>query len=186
MFDFEFFRSRFLLLLAGLLGFILMFVVLGFLFYSRQPSAYQLKWQSASQVLNQPFLVQIIQENSSVKSGQLSLDSKDVKVLAIPSEKGKLYVVDFNTPKMCGKGGCLYVVYTSAKEKILELLLIPRLPMGKELFTLLDRKRNGIPCLSVAQFDSSSQFNTLGELTQTEFCYEGIRFVKVNQVYSEQ
>lgn len=104
------------------------------------------------------------------------LEPNQIKVLKVPNQgAGNLYAIDFNTPHLCGSGGCLYAVYTPEGSSVLSLLLNPKLPKGTPLFSISKQTRNGFPCLAIAQ--------PLGEeetVSRSHYCYEGRGFALVN------
>lgn len=133
-----------------------------------------LSWQPSTQVVSNELLQTALQQNISVSSDKTAIDEKKVLILPIPSSgKGKLYIFDFNTAKLCGSGGCLYAVYTQSGKSVLSLLLDSRLPKGVSLFELDEGTRNGFNCLVVAQSNNEG-------VLRNRYCYEGRGFAKVN------
>lgn len=115
-------------------------------------------------------------ENYLILPKAKPLDESQIKVLKVPSQGAEtLYVLDFNTPQLCGSGGCLYAVYTEKGKAVLSLLLDPNLPKGTFLFSISEETRNEFSCLAIAQ--STQKEDTV---THSRYCYEGTGFVLVN------
>lgn len=104
------------------------------------------------------------------------LDESQIKVLKVPGiGAGNLYVIDFNTPQLCGSGGCLYAVYTQHARLVLSLLLNPKLPKGTSLFSISEETRNGFSCLVIAQSTVDD-----AAVEERRYCYEGAGFTLIN------
>jgi hypothetical protein len=104
------------------------------------------------------------------------LNQNQIKVLKVPSKgAGDLYAIDFNTPYLCGSGGCLYAVYTPEGRSVLSLLLNSKLPKGTPLFSIGEQTRNGFPCLAIAQPQVEEE-----TVSRSRYCYEGRGFTLVN------
>jgi hypothetical protein len=95
-----------------------------------------------------------------------------LKALKLEGEN-PLYIFDFNTPDLCGVGGCLYVGYLADGTRVLSLYL-KELPENIKLFSA-DSTQNHYPCVAVSQTDSKSR------LVKKRYCYQGGKMVSVFQ-----
>lgn len=133
-------------------------------------------WTGANQVVPERVLAAAIQQNYNKAKSEKPLHKNQIKALKVPSRgEGNLYVIDFNTPQLCGAGGCLYAVYTQQVRSVLSLLLNPNLPKGTSLLSISEEIRNGFSCLVIAQ--STKKENTV---SRGLYCYEGAGFALVN------
>ncbi|MBD1921770.1 hypothetical protein H6F77_11775 [Microcoleus sp. FACHB-831] len=133
-------------------------------------------WVRANQVVPDRVLAAAVQENYTRAESEKPLNTNQIKAFKVPSlEKDNLYIIDFNTPQLCGKGGCLYSVYTDGSRLTLSLMLNPNLPKAISLFSISEQARNGFPCLVIAQ--SAGKENTV---FHSRYCYEGTGFTLVN------
>lgn len=140
-----------------------------------------ISWKRANQVVPERVLAAAVKQNYVRTKSEKPLDANQIKALKVPSlGKETLYIIDFNTPHLCGAGGCLYAVYTEKNQLVLSLLLNPNLPNGTSLFSISEQARNGFSCLVVAQ--STGEENTVA---RSRYCYEGTGFTLVNSSTEE-
>lgn len=182
-------RKRILLgIVASLSGVVLAFLLLTFLAGQENNAS---NWKPASVAAPPTLVGQAIEQN--YQGAGEKLDINRVRVLPINSKGDKLYIFDFNTPSLCGIGGCLYVVYTESGTPVLRLLLQPRLPKGVPLFTVAgnDKTQSGYPCLVVAQTINPNDNTTENNKSKTEllskslYCYSGSGFARFNSHVTE-
>lgn len=129
-------------------------------------SAKEISWLPASEYLDRGLIEQIITENSSLAPTDEIINRMQVYQLA---EKPRMTFVDFNTDEMCGKMGCLYVIYLESEgktKKVLSRYLRPELPENVPLISLSEPTQNGLPCLVFNQLAGSN-------LQQITLCYNG-------------
>ena len=171
-------RHPFSLVVVGVLLSIV--VVLGLRgFWISSASAAQ--WQSATRVVPEALVAQAIASNSSLTSKDPPLDISNVKVMVL-GQQAPLYVFDFNTPKLCGPAGCLYVVYAQQGESyqsVLNLYLNRDLPKGIPLIALKDVAQGSKPCLAISQRVPNSN-----QLSSLLYCEQGNRYQRVNESFS--
>lgn len=182
-------RKRILLGIgASLSGVVLAFLLLTFLAGQENNAT---NWKPASVAAPPTLVSQALKQNYQGASAELDINR--VRVLPINSKGSKLYIFDFNTPSLCGIGGCLYVVYTESGTPVLRLLLQPRLPKGVPLFAVAgnDKTQSGYPCLVVAQTINPNYNTTEKNKSQTEllskslYCYSGSSFARFNSSVTE-
>ncbi len=129
-------------------------------------------WMLASAIAPASLIQTAISQNST---GGVNPDK--VKVLQVPNQgKGRLFIFDFQSVQLCGKGGCLYAIYHESGNLLLSVLADPKLPKGEALFKVDDVVRNGFSCLVITQTTTSAQ-----TVSRTQYCYQGTGFVRVNE-----
>ena len=92
------------------------------------------------------------------------------KALKIDGENS-IYIFDFNTPDLCGVGGCLYVGYVPDGSRVLSLYL-KELPKNVKLVSASGGE-NHHPCLAISQADSKNR------IVKIRYCYQGGKMVSV-------
>lgn len=145
------------------------------------PSAEASQWQSASSVVPKALVEKAIAQNSYSSSTESPLDVSSVKVMVL-GQQTPLYVFDFNTPKLCGAAGCLYVVYSQQGESyqsVLSLYLNRDLPSSTPLIALKDAVSGSKPCLVINQRVPNSN-----QLSSFLYCEEGNKYQLVNESLS--
>lgn len=178
-------RKKALLIIGASLGFLLLvFWLLTFLVGAEKPNP--TGWQPAAVAAPQDIVRLAVEQN--YQGAETRLDLNRVRVLPIRNKSNTVYVFDFNTPSLCGIGGCLYVVYTSKNISVLRLMLQPGLPKGVPLFTVSDKTHAGFPCLVVSQRiykDNNHETVTKELLTKSLYCYSGSGFALFNTSVTE-
>lgn|ERR671932_469755 len=170
----KFFRLRALKIIIAV-AFILFLIIFSYLWALTQPKSVS-SWGSANSVAPVEVVRAALAQNYLPLKTQKPLDENQVKALKVPSLGAEtLYVIDFNSPQLCGNGGCLYAVYTQQGKSVLRLLLNPKLPNKTPLFAVSEQTRNGFYCLVVAQ--STGEEDTV---SRGRYCYEGTGFTLVN------
>lgn len=108
------------------------------------------------------------------------------KALKIEGEN-PIYILDLNTPELCGLSGCLYVGYVSDGAKVLSLYL-KNLPKDAKLFSA-DGNQNHYPCIAVSQpYQDTTQSNislkassTKNRIVKNRYCFQSGKMVSVFQ-----
>lgn len=143
----------------------------------------EVPWQKASEVVPQAVLVEAITQNTSVDR-KVSQIEQSMQAWEVPGNDGKLVVLDFNTPDLCGTLGCLYVgVWIRDNQppaQVFATYLDPNLPENQVLFAVLhpsDRpsQQQALPCLKVMQLKPDAAGATQ-ELQQISFCFDGQQY----------
>ena len=170
----KFFRLRVLKIIIAV-AFILFLIIFSYLWALTQPKSVS-SWGSANSVAPVEVVRAALAQNYLPLKTQKPLDENQIKALKVPSLGAEtLYVIDFNSPQLCGNGGCLYAVYTQQGKSVMRLLLNPKLPNKTPLFAVSEQTRNGFYCLVVAQ--STGEEDTV---SRGRYCYEGTGFTLVN------
>lgn len=145
-------------------------------------------WQTAAVAAPQELVRQAVEQNYLSAPEEATLDFNRVKVLPITPNKSKpLYIFDFNTPNLCGIGGCLYAVYTQDGTPVLRLMLQATLPKNVPLFAASDKFNSGFPCLVVSQMnsDKTTARDSKNLLVRSLYCYSGSGFALFNSSVTE-
>ncbi|KAB8313897.1 histidine kinase [Tolypothrix campylonemoides VB511288] len=120
-------------------------------------------------------------ERASRQNSIGGVEAKSIKVLQVPSHgAGKLYIFDFQSPQLCGVGGCIYPVYQESGKLVLSVIANPNLPKGEVLIRADDTVQNGFSCLVITQSTS-----TEGMVSRSHYCYQGAAFVKFNEALTK-
>jgi hypothetical protein len=135
-------------------------------------------WSSALSLLNMDQVSAIIADNSSFSLSEIPNDWRE-KVRA--HQDGNLFLIDFNSDRLCGRGGCLYVGYLFNEDSqqltnVLSLRLNPQLPPSVPLFEIDLSRATEPPCLKVHQLEIPSK------LLQHTFCFNGTEYVKESTI----
>ncbi|HEY9709039.1 MAG TPA: hypothetical protein V6D48_12630 [Oculatellaceae cyanobacterium] len=170
----KFLRLRALKIIIAV-AFILFLIISRSFWALTQPKSVS-SWGSANAVAPAEMVRAALLQNYLPLKTQKPLDENQIKALKVPSLGAEtLYIIDFNSPQLCGTGGCLYAVYTQQGRSVLRLLLNPKLPKKTPLFAVSEQSRNGFYCLVVAQ--STGKEDTV---SRSRYCYEGTGFTLVN------
>ena len=129
-------------------------------------------WESAERITPTPLLKNILSKKET-----RSFDISSIKVMQIPSQgTGNLYIFDYGSPQFCGAFGCLYSVYNDSGELLLEFIAHSQLPKSQKLIKVGETINQDFPCLKITQ-----NSNIDGLLSQTKFCYQKGKYVRLNQ-----
>lgn len=135
-----------------------------------------LTWTDAQNIVPASLIKSALRENSTG-----DVEAKSIKVLQLPSQgAGKLYIFDFQSPQLCGTGGCVYPVYQQSGKLLLSLIANPNLPKGEVLIRPDDTVRNGFSCLVITQTTSIE-----GMVSRSQYCYQGKGFFKFNEALTK-
>lgn len=131
---------------------------------SSKKGGQSLTWTDARDIAPASLIERALRQNSIG-----GVEAKSIKVLQVPSHgAGKLYIFDFQSPQLCGVGGCIYPVYQESGRLVLSVIANPNLPKGEVLIRADDTVRNGFSCLVITQSTS-----TEGMVSRSHYCYQG-------------
>jgi hypothetical protein len=135
-------------------------------------------WSPALGLLNAEQISTMIADHSSSSLTNIP-DGWVEKVKA--HQEGNFYLIDFNSDRLCGRLGCLYVGYLFNEEEqklssVLNIYFHPELPRGVPLFEIDMSRDVQPPCLEVHQFQN---FN---KLVLHTFCFNGTEYVKESTI----
>jgi hypothetical protein len=108
--------------------------------------------------------------NKVIAENYASTNPITPKALKIDGENS-IYIFDFNTPDLCGVGGCLYVGYVPDGTRVLSLYL-KELPKNVKLVSA-SGVENHYPCLAISQADSKNR------IVKIRYCYQGGKMISV-------
>ncbi|MEM9002720.1 MAG: hypothetical protein AAGE59_04235 [Cyanobacteria bacterium P01_F01_bin.86] len=119
-------------------------------------------WLLLSNLVGVTKLVDILQENTAPNT-----DVDEIAHSAVGMVEGDLLVIDFNTPALCGRGGCAIAAYqVSTGEQL--LFTYATQPAGEPIVELTERSGAELPCLLIAP-----PINTTAQgLTRDTLCYQ--------------
>lgn len=118
-------------------------------------------WQPASRVLPQRVLEQAIKDNATVEPAEAKALFDQALAWSVPGGQQRLVLINYNTPLLCGVGGCLYtglIQDQSDKEKwkdVLSMRIKPEVPKGVRLVegAKFSENYSFAPCLKVNQVE---------------------------------
>ncbi|MGB3756522.1 MAG: histidine kinase [Rivularia sp. (in: cyanobacteria)] len=120
-------------------------------------------WENAYDAVPQSLLAQV---KSSLP--ETKLKKKSIKVLKISLDSaGELFVFDYRSPELCGVGGCLYEVYRSEGERLLQIIANPNLPPSQQLIKVDDTIFKPFPCLKITQNTTYKRM-----VSENEYCFD--------------
>ncbi|NJN13348.1 MAG: histidine kinase [Richelia sp. RM1_1_1] len=132
----------------------------------------RLTWERAEGIVPQSVFKQVVSQKSTRPT-----DISSIKVMRISSQgAGNLYVFDYGSPQLCGATGCLYSVYNDSGKAVLEFIATPYLPVAEKLVQVSETVNQGFPCLNITQSIDTDKL-----LSQTEFCYQQGKYIRLNQ-----
>ncbi|MEO0704157.1 MAG: hypothetical protein AAF050_00660 [Cyanobacteria bacterium J06649_5] len=149
-------------------------VLFVFLKFSGFPAtaAEELNWQPVIATISEETLGQLIEAHSDFLEPD---EFNSILDSALAYEKDDLVLVDFNTERLCGRAGCLYVGFRrSTGEEILSSYLTVALPSGEPVIETTDRGYT-LPCLIVRDVDEVDR-----TVTKSTFCYQSVDWVLEN------
>ncbi|NJO64989.1 MAG: histidine kinase [Richelia sp. RM2_1_2] len=133
---------------------------------------YRLTWESAEGIVPQSLLKQVLSQKSTHPT-----DISSIKVMRISSQgAGNLYLFDYDSPQLCGAAGCLYSVDNESGKVLLQFIANPYLPVAEKLVQVSETVNQGFPCLNITQSTDTDKL-----LSQTEFCYQQGKYIRLNQ-----
>jgi hypothetical protein len=135
-------------------------------------------WSNATSILDSDQVRAIVADHSSLPSHQIS-DGWLKKVKA--HREGNLLLIDFNSDRLCGQGGCLYVGYlldqnSQKLSEVLSIRLKPQLPSGISLFEIDPSQATEPPCLKIHQQELPQR------LIEYTFCFNETEYVKQSTI----
>ena len=123
----------------------------------------KVSWQSAQSYFGRVTLEQIVRENASVSTKEIA---QQMRVYQLSVKPLKLALVDFHSPQLCGRNGCLYAVYQKLESegswvRVLSRYLDPYLPKS---IPLLEESKLRDSCWNINQLEQTN-------LRQTTVCF---------------
>ena len=136
---------------------------------------FEYNWQNAVDVVPQSLLAQV---KSSLP--ETKLEKKSIKVLKISLDSaGELFVFDYRSPELCGVGGCLYEVYRSEGERLLQIIANPNLPPSQQSIKIDDSVFKPFPCLIFTQNTTYKRM-----VSENEYCFDTGRYSHFHETWT--
>ncbi len=121
-------------------------------------------WQPLSEIVTPEKLSEIVAENTAP-----SADQDAIAQSALGYEQNDLLLVDFNTPTLCGAGGCALAGYQTSTEERVLTVYVERISADAPIVEVIDQPGFELPCLLVPPApDDNSIFQETGKDT---LCY---------------
>lgn len=122
-------------------------------------------WRPLSEIVTPEKLAEIVAESTAP-----SADRSAITQSALGYEQNDLLLVDFNTPTLCGIGGCALAGYqTSTGERVLAVY-VERTSADEPLVEVIEQPEFELPCLLVPPApDENSIFQ---ETDRDTLCYQ--------------
>ena len=136
---------------------------------------FEYNWQNAVDVVPKSLLAQV---KSSLP--EIKLEKKSIKVLKISLDSaGELFVFDYRSPELCGVAGCLYEVYRSEGERLLQIIANPNLPPSQQLIKVDDSIFKPFPCLKITQNTTYKRM-----VSENEYCFDTGRYRHFHETWT--
>jgi hypothetical protein len=157
------------MLKSRLFGYLVAFsaigLIIGFVSYRAIANPTEQNWQPLSELVSPAKLTEIVAESTAP-----SADREMIAASAIGYQQNDLLLVDFNTPTLCGVGGCALAGYqTSTGQRILAVY-VQRTSTDEPIVEAIEQAGFALPCLLVPPVpDENSIFQTMDKDT---LCYK--------------
>ena len=122
-------------------------------------------WQPLAGLVSSAKLSEIVAESTAPGA-----DRAEIAASATGYEQGDLLLIDFNTPTLCGIGGCALAGYqTSTGERILAVY-VERSSPNEPIVEVVEREGFDLPCLLVPPDPNDENF--FEETKKDTLCYQ--------------
>ena len=158
----------------GVVLFLLLSVLLGTT--GCTASATTISWTPATRLIPVENVQGIVAENSELNPQD---SASNVLAWAVNKPAGRLVIFNFNSPGVCGAGGCLYAGYLFRKNvsttRVFASYLNDNLPPKRPLIQVVSdpSKTSDLPCLQVQQPSQNG-------IRQLFFCFNGRQYQLAN------
>jgi hypothetical protein len=158
----------------GVVLFLLLSVLLGTA--GCTASATTISWTPATRLIPVENVQGIVADNSDLNPQNSALN---VLAWAVNGQAGRLVIFNFNSPGVCGAGGCLYAGYLFRKNvppnRVFASYLNENLPPNRPLIQVVSdpSKTSDLPCLQVQQHSQNG-------IRQLFFCFNGRQYQLAN------
>ncbi|MGB3263929.1 MAG: hypothetical protein WBA89_08215 [Microcoleus sp.] len=139
-------------------------------------SATTISWTPATRLIPVENVQGIVAENSELNPQD---SASNVLAWAVNGQAGRLVIFNFNSPGVCGAGGCLYAGYLFRKNvppnRVFASYLNENLPPNKPLLQVVTdpSKTSNLPCLQVQQPSQNG-------IRQLFYCFNGRQYQLAN------
>ena len=125
----------------------------------------QQQWQPLSGLVTPENLIEIVAESTAPSS-----DRNGIAASAMGYQQGDLLLVDFNTPTLCGVGGCALSGYRPSTGERVLALYVERTSADEPIVEAVDKAGFELPCLLVPpETEDNSIFE---EVDKDTLCYQ--------------
>ena len=158
----------------GVVLFLLLSVLLGTA--GCTASATTISWTPATRLIPVETVQGIVAENSELNPQD---SASNVLAWAVNKPAGRLVIFNFNSPGVCGAGGCLYAGYLFRNNvpphRVFASYLNEKLPPNKPLVQVVSdpSKTSDLPCLQVQQPSQNG-------IRQLFLCFNGSQYQLAN------
>ena len=158
----------------GVVLFLLLSVLLGTA--GCTASATTISWTPATRLIPVETVRGIVAENSELNPQD---SASNVLAWAANKQAGRLVIFNFNSPGVCGAGGCLYAGYLFRKDvtptRVFASYLNDNLPPNRPLIQVVSdpSQTSDLPCLQVQQPSQNG-------IRQLFFCFNGRQYQLAN------
>ena len=140
-------------------------LIVGFVSYRAIAMTSNQMWQPLTELVTSEKLSEIVAESTAPGA-----DNSEIATSAIGYEQGGLLLVDFNTPTLCGFGGCALAGYrTSTGERVLTVYVKRTHPDGP-IVEVVEKEGFDLPCLFVPPDPNDENF--FAETERDILCYQ--------------
>lgn len=140
-------------------------LVTGLVSYRAIANSTEPNWQPLTEMLSPAKLSEIIAENTAP-----SADREAIANSAIGYEENDLLLIDFQSPALCGIGGCALAGYQPSTGERVLAVYVERVSPDEPLVEVVDEEGFELPCLLVPPApDGNSIFE---ETERDTLCYQ--------------
>ena len=140
-------------------------LIVGFVSYRAIAMTNNQTWQPLVELVTSEKLSEIVAESTAP-----SADREAIAQLALGYKQNDLLLVDFNTPTLCGVGGCALAGYQISTGARVLAVYMERTNADEPLVEVIDQPGSDLPCLLVPTVpDDNSIFQ---ETDEDMLCYQ--------------
>lgn len=139
-------------------------LVVGFVSYRAIANPTAQNWQPLTELVTPEKLTEIVAESTAP-----SADREAIAASAIGYEQHDLLLVDFDTPDLCGIGGCALAGYRPSTGERVLAVYVERISIDEPIVEVVDKTGFELPCLLVPPSQEESIFQ---EVEKDTLCYQ--------------
>lgn len=139
-------------------------LVAGFVSYRAIANPTEQNWQPLAELVTPEQLAEIVAESTAP-----SADREAIATSAIGYQQNDLLLVDFNTPALCGFGGCALAGYRPSTGERILTVYVERTNVNEPIVEVVDKADFELPCLLVPPSQEESIFQ---EVERDTLCYQ--------------
>ena len=139
-------------------------LVIGFASYRATANPAEQNWQPLAELVAPEKLVEIVTESTAPGANR-----DEIAASAIGYQQNDLLLVDFNTPTLCGFGGCALAGYRPSTGERILTVYVERTNINEPIVEVVDKAGFELPCLLVPPSQEESIFQ---EVEKDTLCYQ--------------